>query len=81
METKVTLFYIILILMSHSMNIHIQDITQMFEYQDLSGVILVGHSYGGLVISGVAEKLANRIKCLPLSQYAKDGRKGVSGSW
>ena len=47
-----------------SLNTHIQDVTQMFEYEDLSGVILVDHSYGGLVISGVAEKLANRIKCL-----------------
>ena len=41
-----------------SLNTHIQDVTQMFEYEDLSGVILVDHSYGGLVISGVAEKLA-----------------------
>lgn len=43
---------------------HIQDITQMFEYEDLNDVILVGHSYGGLVIGGTAEKVPHRIKRL-----------------
>lgn len=59
-----------------SLNTHIQDVTQVFEYEDLSGVILVGHSYGGLVISGVAEEMANRIKRLVyLDGYiAEDGK-------
>ena len=35
---------------------HILDIIQMLRYEDLNEVILVGHSYGGLVIGGVAEK-------------------------
>ena len=43
---------------------HIQDIIQVFEYEDLNEVILVGHSYGGMVIGGAAEKIAQRIKCL-----------------
>ena len=34
---------------------HILDILQVLEYEDLSEVTLVGHSYGGLVIGGVAE--------------------------
>ena len=33
---------------------HIRDITQVLKYEDLNEVILVGHSYGGLVIGGVA---------------------------
>jgi pimeloyl-ACP methyl ester carboxylesterase len=32
------------------MHTHILDIIQVFEYEDLDEVILVGHSYGGLVI-------------------------------
>jgi pimeloyl-ACP methyl ester carboxylesterase len=36
---------------------HVVDIIQVLEYEDLNEIILVGHSYGGLVIGGVAEKL------------------------
>jgi pimeloyl-ACP methyl ester carboxylesterase len=43
---------------------HIVDITQVLEYEDLYEVILVGHSYGGLVIGGVAEKVPKRIRYL-----------------
>lgn len=43
---------------------HIKDIFQVIEYEDLNNVILVGHSYRGLVIGGVAEKIPHRIKHL-----------------
>lgn len=43
---------------------HILDILQVLKYEDLDNVILVGHSYGGLVIGGVAEKVPERIKHL-----------------
>lgn len=42
---------------------HILDIIQLLEY-DLSEVTLVGHSYGGLVIGGIAEAIPERIKLL-----------------
>ena len=40
---------------------HISDIVGLFEYRDLHDVILVGHSYGGTVITGVAERVPDRI--------------------
>jgi pimeloyl-ACP methyl ester carboxylesterase len=43
---------------------HIRDVTQVLECEDLNEVILVGHSYGGLVIGGVAERIPERIKRL-----------------
>ena len=43
---------------------HIQDITAMLEYEDLHNVILVGHSYGGMVIAGVAAKAETRLSQL-----------------
>lgn len=46
------------------LNTHILDIIQVFEYEDLDDVILVGHSYGCVVIGGVAEKIPNRIRRL-----------------
>ena len=43
---------------------HISDIVGLFEYRDLHDVILVGHSYGGTVITGVAERVPDRIQRL-----------------
>lgn len=43
---------------------HITDVVNMILYEDLYDVILVGHSYGGMVISGVADSLPDRIKKL-----------------
>lgn len=43
---------------------HINDIVNVFRFDDLHDVILVGHSYGGMVISGVAEQVPDRIKQL-----------------
>ena len=43
---------------------HIQDIVSVLEYEDLNNVVLVGHSYGGMVITGVAGKSAERISHL-----------------
>jgi len=40
---------------------HIQDIVAVIESEELRQVTLVGHSYGGMVISGVAARVAARI--------------------
>jgi pimeloyl-ACP methyl ester carboxylesterase len=40
---------------------HITDIVNTLEYEDLENVILVGHSYGGMVITGVADRARTRI--------------------
>jgi pimeloyl-ACP methyl ester carboxylesterase len=40
---------------------HIRDITAVLRYEDLRDVILVGHSYGGMVITGAAGRAAERI--------------------
>ena len=40
---------------------NIQDIVSVLEYEDLRDVILVGHSYGGMVITGVADRARERI--------------------
>jgi pimeloyl-ACP methyl ester carboxylesterase len=41
---------------------HINDVINLILYEDLHEVILVGHSYGGMVITGVADSLPGRIK-------------------
>ncbi|MFT4119173.1 alpha/beta fold hydrolase [Bradyrhizobium sp.] len=40
---------------------HIDEIVALFEREDLRDVILCGHSYGGMVISGVADRIPDRI--------------------
>jgi len=39
----------------------ITDIVNEIKWKDLDGIVLVGHSYGGMVITGVAEQLKERI--------------------
>lgn len=43
---------------------HVADIVGLLHWRDLSGVILVGHSYGGTVITAVAEQVPDRIRRL-----------------
>ena len=43
---------------------HIQDILAVFECEDLRDVILVGHSYGGMVATGVADRMPGRVRHL-----------------
>ena len=41
---------------------HIQDVVNVILWEDLHDVVLVGHSYGGMVITGVADRIPDRIK-------------------
>jgi pimeloyl-ACP methyl ester carboxylesterase len=43
---------------------HINDVAGVIEYEELEDFILVGHSYGGMVVTGVADKFHDRIKAL-----------------
>jgi pimeloyl-ACP methyl ester carboxylesterase len=43
---------------------HIADIVNVLEMEDLVNVVVVGHSYGGMVIAGVADRAAARLKHL-----------------
>jgi pimeloyl-ACP methyl ester carboxylesterase len=40
---------------------HIEDIVNVLEFEDLREIVLVGHSYGGMVIAGVADRVPERI--------------------
>jgi pimeloyl-ACP methyl ester carboxylesterase len=40
---------------------HITDIANLLHFEDLRDVILVGHSYGGMVITGAADRAADRV--------------------
>jgi pimeloyl-ACP methyl ester carboxylesterase len=40
---------------------HIEDVTNLLFFEDLSEVVLVGHSYAGMVITGVAARESRRL--------------------
>src|SRR5688500_2831076 len=43
---------------------HVTDIVNVILFENLRDVVLVGHSYGGMVISGVADRIPGRIRQL-----------------
>jgi pimeloyl-ACP methyl ester carboxylesterase len=47
-----------------NLDTHIQDIVNVFKFEDITDAILCGHSYGGLVITGVANEISERIRTL-----------------
>jgi pimeloyl-ACP methyl ester carboxylesterase len=53
-------------LLSGAINLttHIEDVLGVFRCERLSRVVLAGHSYGGMVITGVADRIAPSIKAL-----------------
>ena len=46
---------------AHDLETHIADMLAVIEAEDLSDVVLIGHSYGGMVATGVADRAARRI--------------------
>ncbi|WP_333863581.1 alpha/beta hydrolase [Sphingobacterium sp.] len=46
---------------STDIDTHIQDIVNLIEMEDLHDVYLVGHSYAGAVIAGVADRIPSRL--------------------
>ena len=40
---------------------HVDDVVRLLEEQDLHDVVLVGHSYGGLVVTGAADRAPERV--------------------
>jgi pimeloyl-ACP methyl ester carboxylesterase len=40
---------------------HARDVAAVMQFEDLRDVILVGHSYGGMVITGAADLAADRV--------------------
>jgi len=61
---------------------HIADIVNILFYHDLREVILAGHSYGGMVITGVADAVPDRIGSLVYldAAFPRDGESLVDNA-
>jgi len=67
-------------LMSRTIDLgtHVQDIVGVIRCEELSDVVLCGHSYGGMVITGVAEQVATKIRSLVyLDAFVPENGKAV----
>jgi pimeloyl-ACP methyl ester carboxylesterase len=55
---------------------HIADVLGVLQYEDLRDVVLVGHSYGGMVATGVADRAEGRVaQLIYLDAFApRDGQ-------
>lgn len=60
---------------STNLDTHIEDLTNVLEYEDLSDVVLCAHSYGGMVAAGAVERVPERIGSLVFldAQVPRDG--------
>jgi pimeloyl-ACP methyl ester carboxylesterase len=53
-------------LLSPSINLstHITDIVNLIRWEEMNAIVLCGHSYGGIVVTGVADLMPERIAAL-----------------
>jgi pimeloyl-ACP methyl ester carboxylesterase len=47
-----------------NLDTHIDDVVNLIRWEELSDVVICGHSYGGAVISGVADRVPDRVGAL-----------------
>ena len=46
------------------LNSHVEDMLNVIKYEDLRDIVLIGHSYGGMVATGVADRARDKVKQL-----------------
>lgn len=44
-----------------NLSTHVRDVVNLVRYEDLTDIVLVGHSYGGMVVTGAVDRLRDRI--------------------
>ncbi len=65
-----------------NLSTHIEDVCRLIRAENLSGIVLVGHSYGGMVVSGVADRMPGRIRSLViLDGFVPTNGKAMSDYW
>ena len=59
---------------------HVADIVNVMKWERLDGVVLCGHSYGGMVVSGVAEQITGKIASIVCLDVCRPGPRRRSSS-
>ena len=64
---------------ANDLETHILDILGVIKYEDLRDIVLIGHSYGGMVATGVGACRQIRRRPTPPRLMCNGLRRGVSG--
>lgn len=48
----------------NDLSTHIQDVVNVIKFEQLESVVLIGHSYGGAIISGAANEIPDKVSQL-----------------
>ena len=61
---------------------HIADVLGVLQYEDLRDVVLLGHSYGGMVATGVADRARERIaRLIYLDAFVPENGQALADFW
>ncbi len=61
---------------------HIEDVARLLHFEDLHDVVLVGHSYGGMVVTGAAAREEDRLRSLVyLDAYLPEPGESEADIW
>ena len=61
---------------------HIQDVLGVLTFEDLRNVVLIGHSYGGMVATGVADRAPERIaQLIYLDAFVPEDGQALADFW
>jgi len=61
-----------------NLEMHVADVVNLIRWEQLTDVVLCGHSYGGCVITGVADRLADRLQSVVyLDAFILDDGQGL----
>jgi len=65
-----------------NLSTHVEDVCRLIIAEDLNDIVLLGHSYGGMVIAGVAERMEERIHSLiVLDGFVPEDGKAMREYW
>jgi pimeloyl-ACP methyl ester carboxylesterase len=66
----------------NNLDTHIEDVVGVLKFEDLKNVVLIGHSYGGMVATGVADRSPERIaQLIYLDAFVPQDGQALADFW
>jgi pimeloyl-ACP methyl ester carboxylesterase len=66
----------------NDLDTHIQDVLGVLKFEDLRNVVLIGHSYGGMVATGVADRAPEQIaQIVYLDAFVPEDGQALADFW
>ncbi len=62
-----------------SLETHIHDVANLLRWHDLDRVVLCGHSYGGMIVTAVADRMPERVRAIVYvdAGIPEDGQRAI----